>query len=220
MDDMGGVDDGGRTVAAADGTVRASGPRALPRTLPPSRLAEIAAHVRGILEAIGEDPDREGVRDTPLRVARMLADITGGLHRDAADVLSVEFHEEYRGIVVVRDIAFHSLCEHHLLPFFGRAAVAYQPGGGTLTGLSKLARLVDVVSRRPQVQERMTQEIVDVLTARLHPAGVLVRLEAEHLCMAMRGVSKPGATTVTWAGSGTLQPGSPLHATVFTDLNG
>lgn len=182
------------------------------------RQTELAAAIRGLLDAIGEDTAREGLRDTPERVARMLEEITGGLHVDPASVLSVEFHEQYEGLVTVRDVPFYSLCEHHLLPFFGRAHVVYQPHNGVLTGLSKVARLVDVVARRPQLQERMTATIAETLKAVLHVEGVLVQIEAEHLCMAMRGIKKPGSTTVTTVAWGSLAAGTALHASVMAQL--
>lgn len=176
---------------------------------------QIADAVRQILIAIGEDPEREGLRDTPLRVARMMGELFSGLDQDPSEHLAVQFHQDYEGVVQVRDIPFYTMCEHHLLPFFGRAAVAYQPDHGVITGLSKLARLVEGVARRPQVQERMTQEVADALERRLHPKGVLVRLEAEHLCMSMRGVQKPGTKTVTMVATGTLAPSTPLYRSLM-----
>jgi GTP cyclohydrolase IA len=156
--------------------------------------------VRLILEGIGEDLERDGVRDTPVRVARMYQEITTGLRADPTEVLQVVFEEGHDEMVMVRDIPMYSLCEHHLLPFIGKAHVAYIPNeDGRLTGLSKLARLVDGLSRRPQVQERLTAQIADALMTRLEPRGAMVVIEAEHLCMSMRGVRKPGAITVTSA---------------------
>lgn len=160
---------------------------------------KIRRAVRAILEAIGEDPDREGLRDTPRRVAEMYEEVCAGLHRDPADDLEVYFTEDHEEMVLVRDIPFYSLCEHHLVPFYGRAHVAYLPRRGFLTGLSKLARVVETVARRPQLQERMTSAIADLVMSRLHAHGVLVIVEAEHMCMSMRGVKKPGAETVTSA---------------------
>jgi GTP cyclohydrolase IA len=155
--------------------------------------------VRLILEGIGEDLQREGLRETPTRVARMWEEITAGLRTDPAEVLLV-FEEGHDEMVMVRDIPLYSLCEHHLLPFIGKAHVAYVPNErGQLTGLSKLARLVEGLSKRLQVQERLTAEIADELTRRLDPRGAMVVIEAEHLCMSMRGVRKPGAITVTSA---------------------
>jgi len=155
-----------------------------------------------LLEAIGEDPKREGLVDTPSRVARMYGEIFAGLHTDAASVLSARFHVDHDEVVFVKDITFYSMCEHHLLPFFGKAHIAYLPGNGVVTGLSKLARLVEAVAKRPQVQERMTSEIAEVVHRELQAQGVLVIVEAEHLCMNMRGVRKPGSQTVTMATRG------------------
>ncbi|MDE0859130.1 MAG: GTP cyclohydrolase I FolE [Akkermansiaceae bacterium] len=158
----------------------------------------IAAAVKEILAAIGEDPDRDGLRDTPQRVARMYSEICSGLREDPATHLDTTFEVAHDEIIVVRDIPFFSICEHHLIPFFGKAHVAYLPqSDGHITGLSKLARLVDGYAKRPQVQERLTTEIADAITHKLNPRGAAVVLEAEHLCMSMRGIKKPGATTVT-----------------------
>ena len=154
--------------------------------------------VRMLLEAIGEDPDRPGIAGTPARVARAYDEMFAGMHIDPADVISVIFDESHDEIVMMRDIPFHSMCEHHLVPFMGEAHVAYLPGNeGRITGLSKLARLVDVCAKRPGLQERMTTMIADALERALEPRGVLVVLEARHLCMEMRGIRKPGAMTVT-----------------------
>jgi GTP cyclohydrolase IA len=166
----------------------------------PMDLDRIAKAVREILEAIGEDPERDGLRDTPERVARMYAEICSGLHEDADTHLAVTFEAGHDEMVMVRDIAVQSVCEHHIIPFIGRAHVAYIPGrDGRITGLSKLARLVDAYARRPQVQERLTAEVADEIDRTLQPRGVMVVVEAEHLCMTMRGVRKPGSTTVTSA---------------------
>jgi GTP cyclohydrolase IA len=163
-------------------------------------LAKIERGVRLILEGIGEDLGRPGLRDTPVRVARMYEEITTGLRADPTEVLQIVFEEGHGEMVMVRDIPMYSLCEHHLSPFIGKAHVAYIPNeDGRLTGLSKLARLVDGLARRPQVQERLTAEIADALMSRLEPRGAMVVIEAEHLCMSMRGVRKPGAITVTSA---------------------
>jgi GTP cyclohydrolase I len=165
-----------------------------------------AAAVRELLIAVGEDPDREGLRDTPERVARMYAETLAGLRMTAADVLTTTFDIGHDEMVVVKDIEVYSLCEHHLVPFHGVAHVGYIPSEqGQITGLSKLARLVDVYARRPQVQERLTTQIADSLTELLHPLGVIVVVECEHLCMSMRGVRKPGARTVTSAVRGQLR---------------
>jgi GTP cyclohydrolase I len=166
----------------------------------------IAAAVREILEAIGEDPDRDGLLDTPKRVAKAYAEFFAGLHQDAAEHLSTTFDIEHDEMVLVKDIAFYSTCEHHLVPFYGTAHIGYIPGkGGKVTGLSKLARLVEVFARRPQVQERLTTQIVDALVEHLEPSGAIVVIECEHMCMSMRGVRKPGAKTVTSAVRGQLR---------------
>jgi len=156
--------------------------------------------VRELLIAIGEDPEREGLRDTPSRVARSYLEIYGGLHLDPDEVLQTTFDENHDELVLVKDIALYSTCEHHLVPWHGTAAVGYVPGtDGRITGLSKLARLVDLYAKRPQVQERLTAQVANAVMQRLEPRGVIVVIEAEHLCMAMRGVRKPGARTMTSA---------------------
>jgi GTP cyclohydrolase IA len=158
------------------------------------------AAVRELLDAIGEDPTRNGLLDTPRRVAAMYDELFAGMHEDPSEHLEVTFDEAHGEMVLVRDIPFSSLCEHHLVPFMGKAHVAYIPGrDGRITGLSKLARVVDGYARRLQVQERMTSQIADDIQRVLEPRGALVVLEAEHLCMTMRGVKKPGALTVTSA---------------------
>jgi len=160
----------------------------------------IAAAVREILLAIGEDPERDGLVDTPARVARMYAEIFAGLHEDPTEHLKVTFEAGHDEMVMVRDIPMYSACEHHMLPWVGKAHVAYIPNDdGRVIGLSKFARLVDGFARRPQVQERLTTQVADALQDRLEPKGVMVVIEAEHLCMSMRGVRKPGSTTVTSA---------------------
>ncbi|WP_366139822.1 GTP cyclohydrolase I FolE [uncultured Modestobacter sp.] len=162
--------------------------------------ARIEAAVREVLLAIGEDPDRPGLVDTPARVARAYGETFAGLGQNPYDVLATTFDEDHDELVLVKDIPMYSTCEHHLVPFHGRAHVGYIPGAdGRVTGLSKLARLVEVYARRPQVQERMTRQIADALFEVLKPQGVIVVVEAEHLCMAMRGVRKPGSTTITSA---------------------
>jgi GTP cyclohydrolase I len=168
----------------------------------PARVdhARAVAAVRELLLAVGEDPDRPGLQDTPDRVARAYAETFAGLWQNPYDVLSTSFDEDHDELVLVKDIPMYSTCEHHLVPFHGVAHVGYIPGeDGRVTGLSKLARLVEVYARRPQVQERMTSQIADALNEVLTPRGVLVIIEAEHLCMAMRGIRKPGSTTVTSA---------------------
>jgi GTP cyclohydrolase I (EC 3.5.4.16) len=167
--------------------------------------AKIEQAVRMILEAIGEDPGREGLLETPRRVADFYEEIFDGLDRDPAERLSAIFHEDHEELVIVRDISFASMCEHHLLPFFGKAHVAYIPRSGRVVGLSKLARIVEDFSHRPQLQERLTAQIADLLMEQLNPHGVLVVVEAEHMCMSMRGVRKPGARTVTSAVRGVFQ---------------
>ncbi len=162
--------------------------------------ARIEKAMREVLLAIGEDPDRDGLVETPARVARMYAEIFAGLHDDPADHIVAAFEADHDEMVMVRDIPLYSACEHHFIPFFGRAHVAYIPNeDGRVVGLSKLARLVDGYSRRPQVQERLTAQVADALQKTLEPQGVMVVLEAEHLCMSMRGIRKPGASTVTSA---------------------
>jgi len=166
----------------------------------------VQAAVREFLIGIGEDPDREGLQETPARVARACEEIFAGLGQDATEVLATTFDASHDEMVLVRDIDVHSICEHHLLPFSGVAHVAYiPPATGRITGLSKLARLVDVYARRPQVQERLTTQIADALTDQLGARGVLVVVDCEHLCMTMRGVKKPGAHTVTSAVRGMLR---------------
>jgi GTP cyclohydrolase I len=158
----------------------------------------IAAAVREILFAIGEDPDRDGLLDTPSRVARMYAEICAGLHQEPSEHLATVFEADHDEMVMVRDIPMYSLCEHHLIPFIGKAHVAYIPNrSGNVIGLSKVARLVDGYAKRPQVQERLTRQVADALEENLQPRGVLVVVEAEHLCMSMRGVRKAGSSTVT-----------------------
>ena len=161
-------------------------------------LLRIERAVREILAAVGEDPDREGLRETPARVARMYAEMFSGLKQDPRVHTQKFFSEQYDEVVLVRDIAFCSMCEHHLLPFMGMAHVAYIPDGKVI-GLSKIARVVDMLAKRPQVQERLTTEIAEALDEALSPRGVFVVIEAEHLCMTMRGIKKPGAVTVTSA---------------------
>jgi len=169
-------------------------------------LARIRTAVREILLAIGEDPDRDGLLETPARVARAYAEMFAGLRQDPSDVLSTTFDLGHEEMVMVRDIELYSCCEHHLVPFHGVAHVGYIPSSdGRITGLSKLARLVDVYAKRPQVQERLTTQVADALVEHLKPRGVIVVLECEHLCMSMRGVRKPGSRTVTSAVRGQLR---------------
>jgi GTP cyclohydrolase IA len=162
--------------------------------------ARVEAAVRELLVAIGENPDRDGLKRTPTRVARAYAEVFAGLAVDPDEVLETTFDENHDELVLVKDIPLYSICEHHLVPWHGTAAVGYIPGtDGRITGLSKLARVVDLYAKRPQVQERLTSQVADAVLRRLEPQGVVVVVEAEHLCMAMRGVRKPGSTTVTSA---------------------
>lgn len=167
-------------------------------------LERVAAAVREILIGVGEDPDREGLQDTPLRVAKAYEELFAGMQADPAEILATTFDLGHDEMVLVRDIEVWSTCEHHLLPFTGVAHVGYIPAKGRITGLSKLARLVDAYAKRPQVQERLTSEVADALVRHLQPQGVIVVVECEHLCMTMRGVRKPGAKTVTSAVRGVM----------------
>lgn len=176
--------------------------------------------VREILYAIGEDPDREGLVDTPKRMARMYEEIFAGLSEDPKKHLEVYFQEEkYEELVLVKDIPFYSVCEHHLVPFFGKAHVGYLPKDGKLTGISKLARVVDTVAKRPQLQERLTATVADSIVEKLDPYGVIVVVEAEHMCMTMRGVKKPGSSTVTSAVRGAFVNDSKSRAEVLSMIN-
>ncbi|MCW2603481.1 MAG: cyclohydrolase 1 [Pseudonocardiales bacterium] len=173
---------------------------------PPVDEARVAAAVREILFAIGEDPDRDGLQNTPDRVARAYTEIFGGLSVDPSEVLTTTFDEGHEELVLVKDIPVYSTCEHHLVPWHGTAAVGYVPNAeGRITGISKLARVVDLYARRPQVQERLTSQVANALMTRLKPRGAIVVVEAEHLCMAMRGIRKPGSRTVTSAVRGIFQ---------------
>ena len=182
---------------------------------------KIEQGVRLILEGIGEDVGREGLADTPRRVADMYAEIFSGLDQDPAEHFCVTFNEDHQEMVLVRDIPLYSVCEHHLVPFMGRAHVAYIPGDhGRICGLSKLARVVDVFAKRPQVQERLTSQIADTIVEHLDPAGVIVVIEAEHLCMSMRGVRKPGAVTVTSAVRGLFKRDARTRAEAMSLITG
>ena len=177
-----------------------------PPALQPFNAARVEAAIRELLIGIGENPDREGLAQTPARVAKSYAEIFGGLHQTARDVLTTTFSLGHDELVVVRDIPIYSTCEHHLLPFHGVGHVGYIPGeDGKITGLSKIARLVDMYSRRPQVQERLTTQIADAMTDILGARGVIVVIECEHLCMSMRGIRKPGSTTLTSVVRGQLR---------------
>ena len=183
--------------------------------------ARVEAAVRELLVAVGEDADRDGLRDTPARVARMYAEVFEGLHREPADLHMPLFDEGHDELVIVKDIAVQSFCEHHLLPWAGTAAVGYLPGtSGQITGLSKLARLVDLYAKRPSLQERLTAQVADALVDRLQPRGVIVVVEAEHLCMTMRGVQKPGARTVTSAVRGALKDSAVTRAEAMSLIHG
>jgi GTP cyclohydrolase I len=183
--------------------------------------ARVEAAVRELLAAVGEDPDREGLKRTPERVARAYAEQFAGLYLEPADVLEATFDEGHEEIVLVKDIEMYSTCEHHLTPFHGAAHVGYIPSeDGRITGISKLARLVDLYAKRPQVQERLTTQIADALMARLEPRGVIVVVEAEHLCMSMRGIRKPGARTVTSAVRGLFQTSPSTRAEAMSLILG
>ncbi|GGJ60256.1 GTP cyclohydrolase I [Anoxybacillus voinovskiensis] len=181
---------------------------------------QIEQAVRLILEAIGEDPNREGLLDTPKRVAKMYAEVFSGMNEDPKEHFQTVFSEEHEELVLVKDIPFFSMCEHHLVPFFGVAHVAYIPRGGKVTGLSKLARAVEAVARRPQLQERITATVADAIMETLEPHGALVVVEAEHMCMTMRGVKKPGAKTVTVAARGTFETDQTARAEVLSLIKG
>lgn len=191
--------------------------------LPSARAIDreaVEASVRNILEAIGEDPQRDGLVHTPERVASMYAEIFAGMHHDPVDDLDVVFEAGHDEMIMVRDIDLASLCEHHLVPFIGKVHVAYIPNlQGQITGLSKLARLVDTLSKRPQVQERLTTQIADAIEKGLDPRGVLVVIEAEHLCMTMRGVKKPGSKTVTSAVRGLFRENDATRAEAMGLIN-
>ncbi|WNC17248.1 GTP cyclohydrolase I FolE [Brevibacillus brevis] len=179
-------------------------------------LDKIQQAVRMILEAVGEDPDREGLLDTPKRVAKMYAEVFEGMRIDEEQYFETVFSEDHEEMVLVKDIPFYSMCEHHLVPFFGKAHVAYVPRGGRVVGLSKLARAVDTVARRPQLQERITSTVADAIVRKLDPHGVVVVVEAEHMCMTMRGVKKPGSKTVTSAVRGMFEKDAAARAEVFS----
>ena len=174
--------------------------------------------VRLLLEAVGEDPDREGLKETPARMGRMYAEIFAGMDQDATEHLTKTFQVGDDTMVVERDIVFYSMCEHHLLPFYGKAHIAYIPNG-KVVGLSKLARTVEVYARRPQIQERMTAQIADAVMDILKPQGVMVLTEAEHMCMTMRGVQKPGSSTTAMAMRGCFQEDKHLQDTFFHILS-
>ncbi|MFC2047029.1 GTP cyclohydrolase I FolE [Chloroflexota bacterium] len=183
--------------------------------------AKIRAAVTSIIEAIGEDPRREGLIGTPTRVAEMYAELFGGINVNPQEVLVVGFEEGHREMVIMRDIPFYSMCEHHLLPFYGVAHIGYVPNTkGRVVGASKLARVVEIIAKHPQLQERMTSQIADAIVDGLNPDGVGVIAQAEHLCMIMRGIKKPGSTMVTSALRGTFRRRSETRAEFFSLLHG
>ncbi|OXS58676.1 GTP cyclohydrolase I [Bacillus sp. V-88] len=177
---------------------------------------QIEEAVRLILEAIGENPNREGLLDTPKRVAKMYAEVFSGLNHDPKEYFETIFSEEHEELVLVKDIPFYSMCEHHLVPFFGKAHVAYIPRDGKVAGLSKLARAVESVAKRPQLQERITSTVADTIMETLLPHGAMVVVEAEHMCMTMRGVKKPGSSTVTTAVRGTFKEDAQARSEVLS----
>lgn len=181
-------------------------------------LEKIASAIEMILEAVGEDPNRPGLIDTPQRVARLYQELCYSTGVDAASEISCKFQEGTEGLVVIKDIEFTSLCEHHLVPFMGKAHVAYLPGNGVITGLSKVARVVELTARRLQVQERMTEEIADAILKGIEAQGVCVLLEAEHMCMSMRGIKKPGARTITTAFRGLFKEDQQMRSEVLSHL--
>ncbi|MGM9987511.1 MAG: GTP cyclohydrolase I FolE [Bacillaceae bacterium] len=183
-------------------------------------LEKIEVGVKMILEAIGDDPNREGVLETPKRVAKMYAEVFSGMHEDEKEHLKKVFGEDHEELVLVKDIPFYSMCEHHLVPFFGVAHVAYIPKNGRVTGLSKLARTVDTIARRPQLQERITSTVADAIMEVLEPHGVMIVVEAEHMCMTMRGIKKPGAKTVTSAVRGRFEQDTAARAEVLSFIKG
>lgn len=204
-------------VRSADGAATGSSRSGRPRF----DQARAEAAVRELLLACGEDPDREGLRDTPARVARAYREMFAGLYTDPDRMLDRTFDESHEELVLVTDIPLYSTCEHHLLPFHGVAHVGYIPNEhGRVTGLSKIARLVDLYARRPQVQERLTSQIADAIARRLEPRGVIVVIEAEHLCMGIRGVRKPGARTVTSAVRGLMQTSASSRAEALSLIKG
>ncbi len=179
-------------------------------------LQKIEEAVKMILEAVGEDVNREGLLDTPKRVAKMYEEMFSGIHEDPREYFSTVFHEEHEEMVLVKDIPFYSMCEHHLVPFYGKAHVAYIPKDGKVAGLSKLGRCVESVARRPQLQERITSTVADTIMEMLQPHGVYVVVEAEHMCMTMRGLKKPGAKTITSAARGNYENDDVLRREVIS----
>lgn len=180
---------------------------------------KIEQAVYNLLEAVGENPDREGLLETPKRVAKMYQEMFSGLHSNPKDEFTAVFSEGHEEVVLVKDIPFYSMCEHHLVPFYGKAHVAYLPSKGQVTGLSKLARAVEVAARRPQLQERLTAQVADALDEALSPKGVFVMVEAEHMCMTMRGIKKPGAKTVTTVARGLYQEDATLRREILSMIH-
>lgn len=180
---------------------------------------KIEKAVKMILEAIGEDPEREGLKLTPHRVAKMYEEVFKGMETDPAKDLEVHFTDKHEEMIILKDIPLYSFCEHHLLPFVGKAHVAYIPTNGRIVGLSKLSRVVETISRRPQVQERLTTEIAEVITEKMEPRGVVVVVEAEHMCMSLRGVKKPGILTITSAVRGIFRERQATRAEAFALIN-
>lgn len=201
-----------------NGTVTAGQHAPQPLVLSPLASRRIERAVREILEALGEDPDREGLRETPRRIASMYAELFAGLRHEPSEVLGVTFAEDHHEMVILRDVPFHSLCEHHLLPFSGVAHVGYIPNGHVV-GLSKLARVVDILTRRPQVQERLTSQVADAIETELAPLGVGVVIEAEHSCLTIRGIRATGSRMITSAMRGVFRDG-PATRAEFLDLIG
>ena len=185
-----------------------------------SKQEQIEQTIYQLLELLGEDPNREGLLDTPKRVAKMYLEMFNGLKEDPKDQFTAVFSEGHEEVVLVKDIPFHSMCEHHLVPFYGIAHVAYIPSKGRVTGLSKLARAVEVASRRPQLQERLTHQVAHALQDALEPEGVFVMVEAEHMCMTFRGVKKPGSKTITSAVRGGFQKSEATRAEAFSLIKG
>ncbi len=183
--------------------------------------AKLQTAVKMMLEAIGENTEREGLKDTPHRVAKMYSELFSGLHQDPREHLQTFFYDDqHEEMVLVKDIALYSMCEHHLLPFYGRAHIAYIPSGGRIVGLSKLIRVVETVARRPQLQERLTSSVADIIVEVMKPKGVVVVVDAEHLCMSIRGVKKPGSTTITSAVRGIFRRNQVSRAEAFSLIMG
>lgn len=214
------MDHNGRNTADLnDDCIGGSADNVTPADLPAVDLPRIERAVREILAAVGEDPDRNGLLETPARVARMYAELFSGLRSQPGEHLKRVFEEKYDELVLVKKISFNSMCEHHLLPFMGEAHIGYLPNG-KITGLSKLARVVEDISHRPQVQERMTHQIADLMVSELGAKGVIVVIEATHTCMTIRGIRKPGSLTVTSAVRGLFKSNVSSRAEVMALING